>query len=126
MVSMLDELTPRLENEKDFGLLFLGDYVDRGIKGVEVLLYLMALKIVYPKKITLLRGNHESKSMTEAFSFRDEVIQKYDEETYEAFLELFNSLPLVGVVNGLYLCMHGGISPDLYEINDINTRIDRF
>lgn len=31
MVSMLDNLTPRLQKEKEFGLLFLGDYVDRGI-----------------------------------------------------------------------------------------------
>lgn len=127
LVSMLDALTPKLEvPNSDFGLLFLGDYVDRGIKGVEVLLYLMALKIVYPKKISLLRGNHESRSMTTYFTFREEVVAKYDVEVYDAFMDMFDNLPLVCVVNGLYLCMHGGISPDMFEIQDVNLKINRF
>ena len=126
MVSMLDELTPKLDQKNsDFGILFLGDYVDRGIKGVEVLIYLMTLKIVYPKKITLLRGNHESRNMTESFTFRDECISKFDSEVYDMFMDFFDSLPLASVVNGLYLCVHGGISPEMFEISDIN-KIDRF
>ena len=106
--------------------MFLGDYVDRGIQCIEVLIYLMALKIVYPKKITLLRGNHESRSMTEYFTFRQECVEKYDLETYEEVMVFFDSLPIMSTVNNMYLCVHGGISPDLTEIADVNDKIHRF
>jgi serine/threonine-protein phosphatase 2B catalytic subunit len=59
--------------------LFLGDYVDRGIFGLECMVLLLAIKINYPKKFVLLRGNHESRNMTESFTFREEVIQRFDE-----------------------------------------------
>ena len=50
------------ENEK---LLFLGDYVDRGAYGPEIILMLFALKLKFPDRIIMLRGNHESREMTE-------------------------------------------------------------
>ena len=59
---------------QDINYLFLGDYVDRGIFGVEVLILLMAIKICHPKNVILLRGNHESRNMTENFTFREEAI----------------------------------------------------
>jgi len=64
--------------------------------------------------------------MTQYFTFRAEVLQKYDIEVYEAFMELFDNLPVASVVNGLYFCVHGGLSPDLFEVDDINQKIDRF
>lgn len=107
-------------------LLFLGDYVDRGIFSIEVMIHLFCLKITYPQNVIMLRGNHESRAMTEHFTFREEVLQKFhEEEIYELFLDSFEAMPLACDVNGDYLCMHGGISPELRNCQDID-KIQRF
>jgi len=108
-------------------MVFLGDYVDRGSYSLEVVIFLYALKICYPKKITLLRGNHESRAMTDYFTFRKEVIDKYDGDSsiYGVFMDSFCALPLAASIGNDYLCMHGGISPYLVTPDDIND-IDRF
>jgi len=100
--------------------VFLGDYVDRGILGIEVCLLLFAIKLNTPKHVVLLRGNHESRNMTEAFTFRLEVLEKYDQEIYDLFMEVFDSLPLAALIAKKYLAMHGGISPDLNKVEEIN------
>ena len=93
-------------------LLFLGDYVDRGIFSLEVCVFLFCLKLNFPRHVVMLRGNHESRAMTEHFTFRSEILQKFhDEEIYEMFIKCFEAVPIAADVNGDYLCMHGGISP---------------
>ena len=105
--------------------LFMGDYVDRGIYGIEVCILLFSIKLNFPKNVVLLRGNHESRNMTETFTFRDEVLNKFDSEVYDLFMEVFDAMPISAQIAKKYLAMHGGISPKLGTLDQIN-QIDRF
>ena len=100
--------------------VFMGDYVDRGYNGVEVLELLLTLKIKYPEHITLLRGNHESRQICFAYGFYEEITRKYgNANAWEYFTDLFDYLPLAALVEGKIFCVHGGLSPYISTVDQI-------
>ncbi|KAB5588592.1 Protein phosphatase 5 [Ceratobasidium theobromae] len=79
-------------------LVFNGDFVDRGSWSVEVALTLFAYKWLYPKRVFLNRGNHETKDMNKVYGFEGEVKHKHGEMTYKLWSEVFTALPLATLV----------------------------
>ncbi|GMK56383.1 hypothetical protein CspeluHIS016_0302230 [Cutaneotrichosporon spelunceum] len=105
--------------------IFMGDFVDRGFYSVETFLLLLLLKVRYPDRITLIRGNHESRQITQVYGFYDECQRKYgSSNVWRYCTDVFDFLSLAAVVDGRILCVHGGLSPQLLRLDQIRG-IDR-
>jgi diadenosine tetraphosphatase ApaH/serine/threonine PP2A family protein phosphatase len=82
----------------------------------------VAYTLAHQSKVVLLRGNHEARRMNTHFNFRQEVLAKYDEETYEQLEQMFDSLPLAALINsphGRCFCVHGGIGPEVGTVRGL-------
>ncbi|EEF49903.1 serine/threonine-protein phosphatase PP1 isoform X2 [Ricinus communis] len=99
--------------------LFLGDYVDRGKQSLETICLLLAYKISYPDKIFLLRGNHEDAKINRIYGFYDECKRRFNVRLWKIFTDCFNCLPVAALIDQKILCMHGGLSPELENVNQI-------
>lgn len=109
----------------DTNYLFMGDYVDRGYYSVETVTLLVALKVRYRERITILRGNHESRQITQVYGFYDECLRKYgNPNVWKYFTDLFDYLPLTALVDGQIFCLHGGLSPSIDTLDHIRA-LDR-
>ncbi|XP_076904189.1 serine/threonine-protein phosphatase PP1-like [Bidens hawaiensis] len=99
--------------------LFLGDYVDRGKQSLETICLLLAYKIKYPNNFFLLRGNHECASINRIYGFYDECKRRFNVKLWKIFSDCFNCLPVAALIDEKILCMHGGLSPDLNNLDQI-------
>lgn len=103
-----------------FNLLFLGDYVDRGNYGAEVLYTLMRLKIANPDQVILVRGNHEDITICSHYGFADEIAAKFGDDVTHSRVQniarLYDFLPVAlylgsgcGAHKDFLQCCHGGM-----------------
>ena len=106
--------------------LFLGDYVDRGHYSLECATLMVLLKARHPRRVTMIRGNHESRQITQVYGFYDECLRKYgDARVWQAFTQLFDTLPLSAAVENRVFCPHAGLSPSLDTVDHVQ-QLNRF
>ncbi|WBW72057.1 serine/threonine protein phosphatase PP2A catalytic subunit Ppa2 [Schizosaccharomyces osmophilus] len=109
----------------DMNYLFMGDYVDRGYHSVETASLLVAMKLRFPHRITILRGNHESRQITQVYGFYDECLRKYGSaNVWKHFTNLFDYFPLTALIEDRIFCLHGGLSPSIDSLDQIRS-LDR-
>jgi diadenosine tetraphosphatase ApaH/serine/threonine PP2A family protein phosphatase len=112
---------------KDQTFLFMGDYVDRGWFSMNTFLYLATLKIENPTQFYLLRGNHETRQVTQMYGFLQETLLNYGHSgIWTLANEVFDLLPMAAVVDKYIFAVHGGISPDFpyYQMISSHNRQD--
>lgn len=111
----------------DVKILLLGDYIDKGPKCLHTISLLFCMKLLYPNRIYLLRGNHETENVNKYFGFYNECCLKYGvifgSKLWKHINNTFNYLSIGAIIDNQIFCIHAGLSPNLNNIYDINNII---
>ena len=106
----------RMGSPRHTKYLFLGDYVDRGPQSLEIMTILLIYKILYPKNVYLLRGNHEAKDICYRDGFKKEIVYRFRRSlAILNFIDIFNHLPIAAIIENKIFCVHGGIARQLFH-----------
>jgi hypothetical protein len=106
-------------------MIFLGDYADRGPQQTETFNLVLSLAREYPKRVFMLRGNHESSEIARVYGFYSAVVERYSHGLFDSYCRVFESLPLAGLSSdGVFSC-HGGVPEHINSSEQIQ-EIDRF
>lgn len=107
LMELINKNNPKL-------VIFLGDIVDRGPKQIECLIFVLILKILKPQTFYILRGNHETLEMNQAYGFFYEFSQRFNNyDGFKEILAVYDVLPICSIINNSILCLHGGIPEDI-------------
>ena len=105
-----------LKNKQLVHLIFLGDIVDRGSKSIACLNLIFSLILKFPKKVHLIRGNHESQSVNSRYGFIDEAMNNgLSEETYNEYNIVFSDMPLAMIHDAMFVFYNGKFGVDRTE-----------
>ncbi|VDK81914.1 unnamed protein product [Litomosoides sigmodontis] len=92
--------------------IFLGDYVDRGLYQVELILFLFLMKLRWPNYITTLKGNHEDYQCGKENDFYNECLRTFKKghRWYTLINHVFDHMPVCAIISNHFFVCHGGIS----------------
>ena len=114
---------------------------------METVTLLFVLKVRFKDRVHILRGNHESRQITQVcvppqraarfrqplltptrahrYGFYDECLRKYGSaNVWKFFTDVFDYLPLTALIENQIFCLHGGLSPSIDKLDDIRS-LDR-
>lgn len=110
--------------------VFLGDFIDRGDFSLETLILVLVLKLQFPRDVFCVRGNHEFRTICDHSGFYSEIYSLYcDESIKNVVMDMFEFMPLAANVDDYAICVHGGIGPSWYfleQLSDLQRPITDF